>query len=64
MESDIVQNEDGERAVNRPVGVFTFEDIHRAVFGGKTPEPHSLEELKEGIPGYVRKRYARLIQKL
>lgn len=53
MESEIFQNEDGEKVVKHPVGVFTFEDIHRAIFGAKTPEPHSLEELKEGIARYV-----------
>ncbi len=51
--------EEGDKIIVRRAGVFSFEDIHRAVFGGKTPQPHSLDELKEGIRRYVRKRYAR-----
>jgi AbrB family looped-hinge helix DNA binding protein len=51
--------EEGDRIIVRRAGVYSFEDIHRAIFGGKTPEPHTLEELKEGIVRYVRKRYAR-----
>jgi len=51
--------EAGDKMVVRRVGRFSFEDIHRALFGARTPEPHSLDELKEGIRRYVRKRYAR-----
>ena len=51
--------EEGDKIVVRRAGGYSFEDIHRAIFGGKTPEPHTLEELKEGIPRYIRKRNAR-----
>jgi len=52
-------DEEGSHIVVRRAGRFSSEDIHRAVFGAKTPEPHSLDEMKEGIRSYVRKRYAR-----
>ncbi len=51
--------EEGDKIIVRRAGFYSSEDIHRAIFGGKTPEPHTLEELKEGIRRYVRKRYAR-----
>jgi antitoxin PrlF len=51
--------EDGNRIVVRRAGRFSSEDIHRALFGAKTPEPRSLTELKEGVRRYVRKLYAR-----
>jgi len=49
---------DGKILVRR-AGRFSFDDIHKALFGAHTPEKRSLEELKEGIRRYVRKRYAR-----
>ena len=57
-------DEEGSHIVVRRAGRFSSEDIHRAVFGrvvfgAKTPEPHSPDEMKEGIRRYVRKRYAR-----
>ena len=51
--------EDGDKIVVRRVGRFTFEDIHRALFGAKTPQPRTIEEMKEGIRTYIRKRHAR-----
>ena len=51
--------EDGGKMVVRPAGRFSSEDIHRAVFGTRTPKTRTLDELKEGIRRYVRKRYAR-----
>jgi AbrB family looped-hinge helix DNA binding protein len=51
--------EDAGRIVVERVGSFSSEDIHRTLFGLKTPEPKSLEQLKRGIGGRVRKRYAR-----
>jgi antitoxin PrlF len=51
--------EDGDRIVVQRVGDFSSEDIHRALFGSKTKEPKSLEQLKEGIRDRFRKRYAR-----
>ena len=51
--------EDGGHIVVRRAGRFSSEDIHRALFGGRTPKTRSLDELKEGIRRYARKRYAR-----
>lgn len=51
--------EDGGKMVVRPAGRFSSEDIHRAVFGTRTPKTRTLDELKEGIRRYARKRYAR-----
>ena len=51
--------DDGGKIVVRRAGRFSSEEIHRALFGERTPETRSLEELKEGIRRYSRKRYAR-----
>ncbi len=51
--------EDGDKIVVRRAGRFSSEDIHRELFGTKTPKKRSLDELKEGIKRYARKRYAR-----
>jgi antitoxin PrlF len=52
------EEEDGKMVVRR-AGRFSSEDIHRKVFGARTLEARSLDELKEGIRRYARKRYAR-----
>jgi AbrB family looped-hinge helix DNA binding protein len=51
--------EEGDKIVVRRAGRFSSEDIHQVLFGMRTPEARSLEELKEGIRQYTRKRYAR-----
>ena len=51
--------EDGDKIIIRRAGRFTSEELHRAVFGKRTPETRSLAQLKNGIRSYVRKRYAR-----
>jgi AbrB family looped-hinge helix DNA binding protein len=51
--------EDGEQIVVRRVGRFNSEDIHRMLFGAHTPERRSVDEMREGIRRYTRKRYAR-----
>lgn len=48
--------EDGGRMVVRPAGRFSSEDIHRAVFGARTPKKRALDELKAGIRRYARER--------
>jgi AbrB family looped-hinge helix DNA binding protein len=50
--------EDGERIVVRRAGRYSSEDVHRALFK-ETPEPRTLEELKEGVRQYVKGRHAR-----
>lgn len=52
------EEDDGQIVVRR-AGRFSSEDIHRAVFGERTPKARTLDELKEGIRLYARKRYAR-----
>jgi len=52
-------DEDGDRIVVRRVGLYSSEDIRKALFGNRKLKPRTLEELKEGIRSYVRKRYAR-----
>jgi AbrB family looped-hinge helix DNA binding protein len=51
--------EDGDKIVIRRAGRFSSEDIHQALFGERKLETRSLDELKDGIRRYVRKRYAR-----
>jgi AbrB family looped-hinge helix DNA binding protein len=51
--------EEGDKVVVRRAGRFSSEDIHRALFGTRTPERRSAGELKEGIRSYARVRYAR-----
>jgi AbrB family looped-hinge helix DNA binding protein len=52
-------DQDGEQVVVRRAGRFTSEDVHRAVFAKRPPEPKRLAELREGVGRYVRERHAR-----
>jgi antitoxin PrlF len=52
-------DEDGDRIVVRRAGKYTFEDIHKVLFPNGPPKRKTLEEMKDGIRQYVRKRYAR-----
>jgi len=52
-------DDEGSQIVVRRAGRFTSQDIHRALFGARTPKKRSLAELKNGIRNYARKRYAR-----
>ena len=51
--------EDGDKFVVRRAGEYTFEDIHKALFPNGPPKPRTVEEMKEGIRAYMRKRHAR-----
>jgi len=51
--------EEGDKVVVRRAGRFSSEDIHRALFGDRTLERRSVEEMKEGIRRSARRRYAR-----
>lgn len=51
-------DEEGEHIVVRRAGLYSSEDVHRAVFP-VPPEPKTVEELKEGVRRYIRKRHAR-----
>jgi AbrB family looped-hinge helix DNA binding protein len=52
-------DEDSSNIVVRRAGRFSSEDIHRKLFGAKTPATRSPDEMKEGIRRYARRRYAR-----
>jgi antitoxin PrlF len=51
--------EEGDRIVVRRAGRFSSEDIHQALFGARKLKTRSVDELREGIQRYARKRYAR-----
>jgi AbrB family looped-hinge helix DNA binding protein len=51
-------DEDGGQIVVRRAGRYTSEDIHRTLFPEGAPKPRALEELKEGIRQYIRKKHA------
>ena len=52
-------HEEGERVVVCRAGRYTFEDIHRALFPNRPPKARTIEEMKAGIPRYVKARRAR-----
>jgi AbrB family looped-hinge helix DNA binding protein len=52
-------DEEGGAIVVRRAGRFSSEEIHQALFGARKPAPRSLDELKDGIRRYARRRYAR-----
>ena len=52
-------NQEGGKIVVRRSGRFTSDEIHQAVFPKGAPKPRRLDELKDGIKRYVRKRHAR-----
>jgi AbrB family looped-hinge helix DNA binding protein len=49
----------GDKVVVRRAGKYTFDDIHRALFGDKKVRRRSLRELNEGKAQYIRERYGR-----
>jgi AbrB family looped-hinge helix DNA binding protein len=50
--------EEDEKVVVRRAGVYTSEDVHRALFP-EPPQARTLEAMEEGIRDYVRRRRAR-----
>ena len=50
---------DGGRMIVRRAVRYSSEDIHRAVFGKRKIQTHTIEEMKEGVREYARKRHAR-----
>jgi len=52
-------DEDGEDIVVRRSVRFSSEDIHRALFPGEAPKPHTVGDMRQGIRQYVRTRHAR-----
>jgi len=57
--STLEWDEEGDKVVVRRAGRYSSEDIHRAIFGDKRPEHHTIEEMDEGIRRYIRKKYGR-----
>lgn len=51
-------DEDGDKVVVRRVGRYSSEDVHRSLFV-TPPKPRTLDEMKEGVRRYVRRRRAR-----
>lgn len=52
-------DEEGSEIVVRRAGSFSSEDIYRKLFGTHPPKKRTVEEMKNGIRQYVRRRYAR-----
>jgi len=50
-------DEEGDRVVVRKAGRYSSEDIYRALFS-KTPPRRTVEEMKNGIRRYIKKRHA------
>jgi antitoxin PrlF len=50
--------EEGDTVVVRRAGRYSSEDIHRAVFKSP-PQPRSLDELKQSVGDYMRRKHAR-----
>ena len=57
--SVIEWDQDGEKVVVRRAGRYTFEEIHRALFPKGPPKARTIEEMKDGVRRYIRKRFAR-----
>ena len=49
----------GDQIVVRRSARFTSEDIHRVLFPEGAPKRRTADEMKEGIRGRMRERYAR-----
>ncbi len=52
-------DEQGDAVVVRRAGRYSSEDVHRALFPKRAPRPRTVEEIKEGVRRYARKRHAR-----
>jgi antitoxin PrlF len=52
-------DEDGGQIVVQRAGQYTSEDIHRTLFPEGSRKPRTLEELRDGIRQYIRKKHAR-----
>ena len=50
--------EEGDRVIVRRAGLYSSEDIHRAVFS-RLPKRKSTDDLKQGIAAHMRKKHAR-----
>jgi len=51
--------QEGNKIVVRRAGSFTSEEIHRVLFGTRIPKTRSVDEMRQGVRRYARRRYAR-----
>jgi AbrB family looped-hinge helix DNA binding protein len=51
-------NQQGEEIVVRRVARFSSEEVHCAIFQ-KPPKAKTIEDMKEGVARYMKKRHAR-----
>jgi AbrB family looped-hinge helix DNA binding protein len=51
-------DEQGEQIVVRRAATYSSEDVHQAIFR-KPPQAKTIEEMKEGVARYMKKRHAR-----
>jgi AbrB family looped-hinge helix DNA binding protein len=52
-------DEEGGQIVVRRAGRYTSEDLHKALFPLRVPEPKRLTEMREGLKRHVRTKHAR-----
>lgn len=57
--STLEWEEEAGKIFVRRASRYSSEDIHRELFGDTGVEPRTLEELKEGVREYIRKKHAR-----
>lgn len=57
--STIEWDVEGEKVVVKRSGKYTLDDAHKVLFPNGPPQGRTLEELKEGIAGYIRAKHAR-----
>ena len=51
--------EDGGRICVRGAGKYSFDDIHRALFGNKKPKAITVEQMDEAIETYIRENHSK-----
>jgi AbrB family looped-hinge helix DNA binding protein len=51
-------DEEGDKIVVRRSTQFSSEDIHRALFAGRTQKTKTVRQMKEGIRRHARERHA------
>jgi AbrB family looped-hinge helix DNA binding protein len=51
--------ERGDAVVVRKAGLYTSEDIHRAIFPKETPASRKVEEFDKGVRRCMKKKHAR-----
>ena len=54
---------DGDKVVVRRAGKYTFDDIHRALFGDKKVKRLSFKAMNQAKARYASERYLRSVEK-